>query len=294
MSLTMVLSDGRTLSYTESGRRSSSPPIFYIHGWPSSHIEISFWEDAIRKCDAYIVTPDRPGMSLSTFQPSRQILSWPGDILELADHLQIPRFKILAASAGCPFALACAKEIGEDRLIATDVVSGFYPLALETNSMLWSSRIQFFLLKWLPWVVEKGMDFWFAGPALERPALFRERTMQAMAVTSDEDKRCMADEKIAEGMVDTFRESLKLGSKGMTHEGMLLGGSWGFELESLYGKRICLWQGDLDRNCPVSVTHEVVRKVSTLELRVVNKEGHLSLLVNRGEDILKHLIDAGI
>lgn len=95
-------------------------------------------------------------MSLSTFQPSRQILSWPSDVLELADHLAIPRFKILAASAGCPFALACAKEIGEDRLIATDVVSGFYPLGLETNSLLWSSRVQFYLMRRLPWAVEKG------------------------------------------------------------------------------------------------------------------------------------------
>lgn len=117
--------------------------------------------------------------------------------------------------------------------------------------------------------------------------------MRAMAVTSDEDRRCMADEKIAEGMVDAFRESLKLGSKGMTHEGMLLGGNWGFELESLYGKRICSWQGDLDRNCPVSITQEVVRRVSTVELRTVSQEGHLSLLVNRCEDILRHLIDAG-
>jgi pimeloyl-ACP methyl ester carboxylesterase len=297
MSQAITLSDGRTLGYAECGTRSSSPPIFYCHGWPSSRLEMSLWLDAVLKTNAYIISPDRPGMGISSFQPNRQILDWPQDVIELADHLQIPRFKILAASAGCPYALACAAKIPTERLIAVDVVSGFYPLDLEANSMLWSSRIQFFLARWFPWGVEKVMDFWFAGPAREKHEdhnqadVFRDRTMKVMAVTSEEDKRCMADEKISEGMLDTFRESLQQGSKGMTHEGKLLGGSWGFELESLRDKRVCLWQGDLDRNCPVSIAQEVVQRVSHVELKVVRKEGHLSLIVNQGEEILRHLLD---
>ena len=90
VSQTLTLSDGRTLGYTECGTISSSPPIFYAHGWPSSRFEVSLWLDALYKTNAYIISTDRPGMGLSTFQPNRQILDWPHDIIELADHLSIP------------------------------------------------------------------------------------------------------------------------------------------------------------------------------------------------------------
>jgi pimeloyl-ACP methyl ester carboxylesterase len=238
-------------------------------------------------------------MGLSTFQPNRQILDWPRDIVELADHLAIPRFKILAASAGCPYALACAAKVPKERLIAVDIVSGLYFLSIESKAMLWSTRIQFFLLRRFSPIVEKVMDFWFASAAKakqgasKQPNMFRDRTLKAMAVASEVDKRCLADETIATEMVETFRESLKQGSKGMTHDGKLLGRSWGFELESIHSKTVCLWQGELDKNCPVSTAKEVIRMVSGTELRVVSKEGHLSLMVNRGEEILRHLLNAG-
>jgi pimeloyl-ACP methyl ester carboxylesterase len=300
VSQTFTLSDGRTLGYTEYGTLSSSPPIFYAHGWPSSRLEASLWLDALHKTNAYIISTDRPGMGLSTFQPNRQILDWPQDIIELADHLAIPRFKILGASAGCPYALACAAKIPKERLVAVDIVSGLYPVSMETKTMLWSTRIQFFLLRRFSLVVEKGMDFWFTsvakaeqGASSGQPNVFRDRTLKAMAVTSEVDKRCLADEKVATEIIEAFRESLNQGSKGMTHDGKLLGGSWGFELESIHSKTVCLWQGELDKNCHVSTAEEVIRMVSGVELKVVSKEGHLSLMVNRGEEILRHLINAG-
>jgi pimeloyl-ACP methyl ester carboxylesterase len=238
-------------------------------------------------------------MGLSTFQPNRQILDWPQDIVELADHLAIPRFKILGASAGCPYALACAAKISKERLIAVDIVSGLYPLSIESKAMLWSTRIQLFLFRWFSLIVEKAMDFWFASAAKakqgasEQLNVFRDRTLKAMAVTLEVDKRCLADEKVATEMLETFRESLTQGSKGMTHDGKLLGGSWGFELESIHSKKVCLWQGELDKNCPVSTAKEVIWMASGAELKVVSKEGHLSLMVNPGEEILRHLLNAG-
>jgi hypothetical protein len=79
----------------------------------------------------------------------------------------------------------------------------------------------------------------------------------------------------------------------MTHDGKLLAGSWGFELESVHGETLCLWQGELDKNCPVSTAREVIRMIGGAELKVVSEEGHLSLMVNRGEEILRYLLNAG-
>ena len=77
----------------------------------------------------------------------------------------------------------------------------------------------------------EGGGFWFSSAAKakqgasEQPKAFRDRTLKAIAVTLEIDERCLADEKVATEMVETFRESLKQGSKGMTHDGKLLGGS---------------------------------------------------------------------
>jgi hypothetical protein len=48
-----------------------------------------------------------------------------------------------------------------------------------------------------------------------------------------------------------------------------------------------------DKNCPVSTAEEVILMVSGVKLKVVSEEGHLSLMVNRGEEILRHLLNAG-
>ncbi len=68
-------------------------------------------------------TPDRPDIGLSDFQGARSFSSWPADVVQLADHLNLPRFAILGNSGGSAYAWACAAATPE-RISAAVIVSG--------------------------------------------------------------------------------------------------------------------------------------------------------------------------
>jgi pimeloyl-ACP methyl ester carboxylesterase len=135
VSQTVTLPDGRTLGYATYGPHPSPdiPTIVYCHGFPGSRIEAAFFDS--KQMPLHVISIDRPGMGLSTFQSSRRILDWPADVLALLNHLRIPQFYVLGDSGGSPYALACAKEIPQERLLGISVVSGIYPLSLGMQGM---------------------------------------------------------------------------------------------------------------------------------------------------------------
>ena len=96
---TIRLLDGRTLGYAEYGP-TDGEPIFYFTGGNSSRFEGEWFENAATDKDVRLIVPDRPGFGLSTFQPDRQLLDWPKDVIELADALSIDTFSIFGLSGG--------------------------------------------------------------------------------------------------------------------------------------------------------------------------------------------------
>ncbi len=52
--------------------------------------------EAARDLGVRIISPDRPGIRDSNFHPNRTLLDWPPLMRELAAHLRIDRFRILA------------------------------------------------------------------------------------------------------------------------------------------------------------------------------------------------------
>ena len=59
-----------------------------------------------------LISPDRPGMGLSTYQPGRRLVDWPADVAHLTEALGIERFAVMGWSAGGPYAAVCAARIG--------------------------------------------------------------------------------------------------------------------------------------------------------------------------------------
>src|SRR5512136_1482675 len=103
---TIALSDGRTLAYAEYGDPTGQP-VFFFHGMPGSRL-FRPPDQITAKVGVRLITTDRPGYGLSTFQPGRRFLDWPGDIAQLADHLNMEKFAVMGHSAGGPYVAACA------------------------------------------------------------------------------------------------------------------------------------------------------------------------------------------
>src|SRR6266571_8846086 len=101
------LKGGGHLAYSEYGDASGTPVLF-CHGWPSSKTMAQLTDAAARELGIRIISPDRPGIWESGFQANRTLLDWPDVLEQLADHLGLDRFYILAISGGAPYAYATA------------------------------------------------------------------------------------------------------------------------------------------------------------------------------------------
>ena len=58
----------------------------------------------------------------------RRLVDWPGDVVQLADHLGIERFSVMGISGGGPHAAVCAALLAE-RVRCAAIVSGVGPMS---------------------------------------------------------------------------------------------------------------------------------------------------------------------
>ena len=94
------LPDGRALAYAEFGQ-SDGLPVVYCHGSPGSRLEpLLIGDEVLTRAGLRVISPDRPGMGGSDFQPGRRIPDWPADLVCLADSLGLARFAMLGNSGG--------------------------------------------------------------------------------------------------------------------------------------------------------------------------------------------------
>jgi pimeloyl-ACP methyl ester carboxylesterase len=104
------LKDNRNLGFAEYGKR-DGVPVLYFHGTPGSRLMPRADIGVAEKVGIRLIVPDRPGYGVSDFQPARQVVDWPNDVVELADALALARFGIVSVSGGSPYAAACACAI---------------------------------------------------------------------------------------------------------------------------------------------------------------------------------------
>src|ERR1039457_2723442 len=103
-------------------------PVIFCHGWPSSRTMAQLTDDAAREVGVRIISPDRPGIRDSSFQPNRTLLDWPPVMREIAEQVGLEKFRVLAISGGTPYAFVTAWAMSE-RVEAIAVVSGATPIS---------------------------------------------------------------------------------------------------------------------------------------------------------------------
>lgn len=282
------LPDGRKLGYNEYGAPTGRP-IFYFHGSPSARIEFELFGDdpLLESHAARLIAVDRPGIGLSDFQPDRLLLNWPGDVIALADHLQIDHFAVLAYSLGGPYGLACAYSI-PDRLSSVGIVSG---AALFTDSELMAG-------------INAGTRRYLTLPR-DHPTLARiflwvlatttryapkVAVANARALLPDSDQGFVANPAVQRGFIAMVREAMRQGTLGSFHESLLTVTDWGFRPEDIQ-MPVNLWHGEADQNIPVAMAHHLAAALPHCEAIIIPGEGHLSLIKNHLGEIIQSLTE---
>ena len=286
-SQTFTLSSGDILGYAEYGL-DTAPPIFYCHGCPGSRLEAELWAGVVVAAGVRLIGVDRPGIGLSSFRAGRKFSDWPETLVELAQHLDIHEFSILAHSGGAPYALVCAKALPSSQLRKVTIACGRGPPWLGTRRMAFSGKLLMFMYTWLPFTMRRVFDWMLLGAARDPdPNVFKQMMLKGLEAMSEPDRLCLKDDKLATALVESVRESAKQGSEGIAYDARLLG-SWDLTIEDIdFGVK--LWCGEEDTNCPSEMSREIAQRLRHGELKVVPGEGHVSLPLNYGEEMLREL-----
>lgn len=231
-----------------------------------------------------LVTYARPGYSGSTRQPGRSVADAAGDTAAVLDALGQARFVTVGHSGGGPHALACAALL-PTRCLAAVSLAGVTPFDAEG-------------VEWLAGMAdENGEEFTtaLAGEAVLRPYLaryvqrFADVTSDDVAASlaglvSDVDRTALTGE-FADMAARSFRRSAVDGVDGWIDDDLAFVKPWGFDVEEI-DVPVAVWQGRHDRMVPFAHGQWLRAHIPTSAPRLLDDEGHISLVTGRLETSL--------
>ncbi|KAF2755397.1 alpha/beta-hydrolase [Pseudovirgaria hyperparasitica] len=99
--------NGRVISFSEVGDPKGFA-VFCCVGMGLTRYVMSFYDELAKTLKLRLITPDRPGIGGSEADENVTPLTWTDDIYTICQALRIPKFSVLAHSAGAVYALATA------------------------------------------------------------------------------------------------------------------------------------------------------------------------------------------
>lgn len=280
---------GLKIAYAEYGDPAGEPVIF-CHGWPGSRLQAELAHEAARELGLRIIAPDRPGIAQSQFQPGRAIIDWPPLMEEMTRSLGISRYRLLGISGGAPYVLATAWA-NRDAVQAVAIISGAPPLAERA-----SDEGLFFGYVWLIALNRRSPEMVRFLLRMARPLILMPmpRKMQIRALAMQDPVDCRALEE-NQGAFDIFFRSSReawADAGGTTHDGTLYAAPWGFSPAEIRVP-VQFWHGKRDGRFSWKFVERLAAGIPGATTHFLDDEGHNSLAINRMNDILRDLKNAG-
>ncbi len=281
----LVTSTGATIAVSEYGDP-AGVPVFFCHGWPSSRTMAELAHEAGRDLGARIISPDRPGIRDSAFQPSRKLVDWPPLLQEIANHLRIDRFRILAISGGAPYAYVTGWTMPE-RVERIAVASGAPPLdeLTEYDGLLPIHRRMLRLRESQPSLLRAL--FHIARPfiALRMPIRSRPLLLKFLQPC---DANVLRESRAFDICFESARQAWRSSALGVMTDAEIYATPWGFPLEEMRVP-VALWHGTKDRTFAPRFAEQVAARLPRCEFHLVEGAGHYSLPIRYIREILGDL-----
>lgn len=276
----ITLSSGKKIACHEFGDP-AGVPAFYFHGWPSSGIQGQLMDEDAGKLGIRLVSPDRPGLGGSDFQPGRRLLDWPQTLCEVARHYSWEKFHIFGVSGGGPYVYAAALRIPE-RLLSASVVCGAPPLkVLGASGLFWPYRFMLVIRDHLNCLMNPVFNIG-CRISLQAPADIPMRWLLNML--NAEDQKIMNIRRNLDVIAEGFRQSVAQRVAHVQADADIYTSDWGFDLRDVKFP-IHLWHGREDRNIPFSYAEKVAAMLPNSITHWTDSDGHYSLAVSRGHEV---------
>lgn len=284
------LSDGRRLGYEILGDPDGLPMV-YFHGTPGSRLELSQDDMAVQIPGVRWILPDRPGYGISDPAPSRTLLDWPNDVVQLADHLDLDTFMVSGASGGGPHTLACAYSLA-DRVSKALIFASPSPASFRgvTQGMAFGNRFGLFLGRWTPWLIRWVLKT-NAATFKKHPEVFLDSLNRGMGPP---DQRLMASPSVREAILRDMREAYRQGGAGHVVDGPLAMSSqdWGFSLREI-SIPVYMWHGEEDTLVTVHMAKYLAREIPSSTARIVPGAAHLLMDEPAVVEEMRHVLLGG-
>ncbi len=283
MTGSVTLPDGRVLAYEEYGVPTGFP-ILSFHGGLSSRLDAAPAHAAAVAKGVRLISPDRPGMGLSSYQPRRRLTDWPADVTSLTGALGIEEFAVMGWSAGGPYAAICAARMG-GRVTAAALLSSAVPLDLygTTRGLSVEDRALLLLTRRTPSLASALMKVSVVNASNAR--LFRA----VMRSFPPADRTVLTEWGPPDHALAFVREAMRQGTEGCVQDYRIFGEPWGFALEEIRIP-VHIWEGADDRTGPPGYRAFLKRHIPQASVTVVPGEGHLSLLPHQAPAIFASLL----
>ncbi len=269
----MQLFDGRALGFETLGD-AGGLPLFFFHGTPGSRLEVAADDLMARQLPGVrLILPERPGYGISDPAPSRTLLDWSADVVQLADHLGLDTFAVAGASGGGPHALACAHS-ATGRVTRALVLSSPCPANFKgaTEGMAFGNRLGLFLGRYTPrlvrWLIRTN-----ASAFAKDPDVFLKAAKKQMAPP---DQALLEEASCRKAFIRDFKEAYRQGSGGHEVDGALTltHRDWGFSLGEI-SVPVFLWHGEEDTLVSINMARHLEREIPDCTARIVPGAAHL-------------------
>ncbi|KAF2664925.1 alpha/beta-hydrolase [Microthyrium microscopicum] len=298
VSSTFTLPDGRKLGYAQYGSPTGKP-IIILHGLAASRLDGAYFHEDAKSLNARIIGLDRPGMGLSSPQPTRKLLDYPKDVQLLTEHLKLDDYAVIGISGGGPSVLACAKELPPTKLKAAAVVVGLGPPDIGMSGAQFVNRLGFpYGFRFCPEFLNRW--FWRLD-AYGRVDLSDEKRLEMVLESVEKSKSKMSKEELAimrdKNMhrlgLSTTREGFRQGYSGVLLDGKLCCLPFGFRAQDIRPDLpIHLWYGKQDINVPPNHGVQLADRLGSRAVLKLEDETHITLMANRKREILENLLKA--
>ena len=274
------LSDGRRLGYAEWGPENAQP-IFQFHGSPAGRLDRWGEDSALERLGVRLITTDRPGIGRSTSDGARRIVDWADDVRELADHLEIGRFRVVGFSMGGAYAAACAAQL-PDRVTAAALVS---PIGRVDERGVESMGTAPFLklARRAPYAM-RAVYTGLAMMARHSPDRAHEQFWARMPPI---DREIVDRPAVRERYWPALTDALRGRGHGLVDDMRTVQRPWGFDPAAIK-VRVHLFHGTSDPVVPQSDAEYWLDTVPDCHVRWYEGEGHF-LIEDRFEEVLRVL-----
>ncbi len=279
------LQDGTRIGYVELGDPAGKP-VLHFHGMPSSSMEVNrtAFDQTASQLGARIIAIDRPGYGLSDFRRFK-IVDWPDLVSEFADRMGLEKFAVMGISSGPKYVAACAWKLPE-RVEAAALVSGNAPVQAPevAQAMASMDRQLYTLARYAPWLLRLVLSI-LARNACKDP----QSTLALFSDLCEADRALLAAPGGLQWLSDIVTGAFQQGTRGVAWDWGLEARPWGFPLEEIRVS-VHVWHGESDTLVPLANGQYLAKTIPNCQAHFVPGEGHMSLLSNYFEEIVRPLV----